>query len=298
MNATPAPAIEATSPSSPVASRKRALARLCFAWLLWPVLAIAAIVTAADVANAILNSPTANAFMKAHANEIGALAIKVESGGDTTAYNGSCCYGVLQLNTSNIVAAGYSVLQYRYATLQEQINGWAQIESQALNDPVIQQLAAMSTFDGHPVDAAMLIACVQLGQGNCRTMIKSGHCDGFHDSNGTTICSMAAKMDAAMAGTGGTTGPSAGGGYTGGGSYAPPAGTAPDEAFTQGAGLPMGNVSQAIKLVAAALVLTWLAWSAAGSWSGFTKGRVALPDMTQNLSRAIVVVLMVIWLVN
>ena len=60
----------------------------------------------------------------------------------------------------------------------------------------------------------------------------------------------------------------------------------------------MGNVSQAIKLVAAALVLTWLAWSAAGSWSGFTKGRVALPDMTQNLSRAIVVVLMVIWLVN
>lgn len=278
------------------AARKRSLARLCLAWLLWPVLAIAAIVTAADVANAILNSPTANAFMRAHAAEIGALAIKVESGGNTTAYNGSCCYGVLQLNTSNIIAAGYSVSGYRYASLQDQVNGWAQIESQALNDPVIQQLAAMSTFDGHPVDAAMMIACVQLGQGNCRKMINSGHCDGFHDSNGTTICSMAASMDAAMGGAGG--GSAGGGSSGGGGSYAPPAGVAPDEAFTQGAGLPMGNVSQTIKLVAAALVLTWLAWSASGTWGQFTKGRMALPAMTQAISRAIVVVLMVIWLVN
>ena len=187
MNAFDPRPINSPAKTSADVVQKRSEAKWWLGWLLWPALAIAAIVTAADVANAVRASPAASAFLKAHADEIGALAIKVESGGNTTAYNGSCCYGVLQLNTSNILAVGYSVSQYRYATLQEQVNGWAQIESQALRDPVIARLAGMSSVDGHPVDAAMLIACVQLGQGNCRTMINSGRCDGFKDINGTTI---------------------------------------------------------------------------------------------------------------
>ena len=225
-------------------------------------------------------------------------------GGDTTAYNGSCCYGILQLNTSNIIASGSSVSQYRYAPLQDQVNAWSMIESQALKDPVIQRLLGMSTFDGHPVDASMVIACVQLGQGNCRTMINSGRCDGFKDLNGTTICSMAAQMDAAMSGTGtggagtGTGAGSGSGTGGGGGSYAPGAGLAPDLAFQQGSGVTMAHASEIFKVIVAAFFLMWLAWTASATWGGFTTGKHTLPDMTKTIGRATVVVMMVIWLVN
>jgi len=270
------------------------------AWLLWPALAIAAIVTAIDVANAIRNSPTASPFLKANADQIGALAIAVESGGNTTAYNGSCCYGVLQLNTANIIASGYTASQYRYASLQDQVNAWANVESRAMRDPVIQQLANMSTFDGHPVDASLLIACVQLGQGNCRTMINSGRCNGFSDSNGTTICSMAAQMNAAIAGagSGSGTGTGVGSGGTGGGAYVPGAGVSPDDAFVQGSGLSQGSVSDNIKLILAAFVLIWTAWVALGTWGLFTDGKLTLPDLTQTIARSLVIVMLVVWLVN
>lgn len=275
-------------------------------WLLWPALAIAAIVTAAEVANAVRSSPTASTFLRNHADEIGALAIRVESGGNTNAYNGSCCYGVLQLNTANILASGYSVAQYRAASLQDQVNAWSRIQSQALRDPAIQRLQRMSTFDGQPVDAAMLISCAQLGQGNCRRMIESGRCNGFADSNGTTICDMAATMRAAIggagpvgggtgSGSGGTGGTGGGGGYTPGG-----VGTSATtgQAFELGSGVSMDHVSQSIKLVAAAIVLIWLSWSASGTWGLFMKGSLALPGMAQTIGRATVVAIMVIVLLT
>jgi hypothetical protein len=105
--------------------------------LLWPLMVMAVTVTAEQVANAVRSSPNATPWMRAHANEIGALAIKVESGGNTTAYNGSCCYGVLQLNTDNIREARFTPEQYRNASLQEQVDAWSKIQAQALIDPVI-----------------------------------------------------------------------------------------------------------------------------------------------------------------
>jgi integrating conjugative element protein (TIGR03758 family) len=307
------------------------------AWFFWPALAIAAIVTATDVANAVRNSPSANAFMKANAEQIGALAIAVESGGNTAAFNGSCCYGVLQLNTENVLASGYSVERYRSATLQQQVDAWSGIESKAMKDPVIARLAGMQTFDGQPVDASMLIACVQLGQGNCSKMISSGRCSGFADSNGTTICSMAAKMDAALgaagvgtgsnpgsgtgtgtggggsgtgttpgggggSGTGLGTGSGSGTGSTGGGfgsgGFGSNTGVSPNAAFQQGAGISAGSVSDNIKLILAALVLTWTAWVALGAWSLYLDGKVALHDMKSAIARSLVIVMTVVWLVN
>ena len=297
--------------SAGIARRTRASAWL--AWLLWPALAIAAIVTAADIANAIRNSPTASAFLKAHADEIGALSSRVEDrSGDTTVYNGSCCYGVLQLNTANILAAGYSVAEYRNGSLQQQVDGWSKTQSQALNDPVIARLAGLSTFDGQPVDASMLLACVQLGQGNCRKMINSGSCSGFADSNGTTTCQMAATTRAAINGTattggGGSTasggsGSGGGGGVaTGGGSYSPGSSVSslpPKQAFEQGAGLPMSKVNESIKLMLAGFALIWLAWSTYGIWGQFVKGRMGVHMMASTVSRGLLVVMVVILLVN
>lgn len=276
-------------------------------WLLWPVIAIAAMVTADQVASAIVNSPTANAFLKAHAAEIGALAIQVESGGDTTAYNGSCCYGVLQLNTTNILASGMTPTQYRNATLQQQIDAWSQVQSQALNDPVIGQLQGMSTFDGQPVDASFLLACVQMGQGNCRTMVQSGSCSGFHDANGTTICQMASTMRSAIAGsdgtgdtTGGTGDPNGGLGApgSGGGSYSPPPSTAPGTAFQQAAGLSMAQAGEAIRLAAAALFALWLAWVTKGSWLRFVDGAGDMHRLRTTVLRAMGVALVVFFLLQ
>ena len=270
-------------------SRPRRQWRL--AWLSLPAIAMAAIVTAQQVADAVRSSPTANSFLRNHAAEIGVLAIKVESGGDTTAYNGSCCYGVLQLNTTNIIASGYTINQYRNATLQEQVDAWSRIQARALDDPVLRQLQALSTFDGQPVDAPLLLACVQLGQGNCRTMVRSGTCAGFRDLSGKTICDMASAMRAGMSGSTppGPPGGPPGGLARGGGAYAPGSfgtGAAPDTAFEGASGMPMTDAADGIRLVAGGLLLSWLMWASRASWARFVRGGTAVQDMSKIIIRA------------
>ncbi|MBW8833110.1 MAG: DUF3262 family protein, partial [Burkholderiales bacterium] len=82
------------------------------------------------------------------------------------------------------------------------------------------------------------------------------------------------------------------------GSYVPGAGAAPDQAFEQGSGLTMSHTSESIKMVVAALFLVWLVWAASATWGLFMKGGYSLPDMTQTIARATVVVMTVIWLLN
>lgn len=164
----------------------------------WP--AHAQTYSATQVADALRNSPYANTFLVSNAGQIGNLAM-FESSGQTNIYNGSCCYGILQMNGTNLRSLGISPNEYMQMNLQQQVDAWARIQSQALNDPILSQLQNMSTFDGQPVDAAMMLACVQLGQGNCRKMIQSGKCNGFEDRNGTDICEMADKIRKKTGGT-------------------------------------------------------------------------------------------------
>lgn len=294
------------SKAEPV-QRARAARRLFMTVLMLPLIALAAIVTAAQVADAIRSSPTANAFMKANADQIGALAVKVESGGNTQAYNGSCCYGILQLNTANIRVAGYNTPQdYLQATLQQQIDGWTKVQALAMNDPVVAKLASMTTFDGHAVDASLLIACVQLGQGNCAKMINSGKCSGFADRNGTTICSMADQMNAAIGNTrgggvggGGSGGGGGGGGGTNGGWTPPTGGESPNEAFQRATGgISTDNSANAFKTAVAAVIFIWAAWSAVGSWTQFQKGQLLMFDLGKTLARSALITMLVIMLLN
>lgn len=160
-----------------------------------PAIAFAVTVTHQQIVNAIKNSPTANSWLKQNANSIANLAINVESGGALDIYNGSCCYGVLQMNKNNIrVYAKMTPEQFRKADLQTQINAWAQLTSDAMKNPVVQKLASMKTFDGRPVTGELVLACIQLGVGNCNKMLQSGSCNGFKDKLGTSICDMADKM--------------------------------------------------------------------------------------------------------
>jgi P-type conjugative transfer protein TrbL len=164
-------------------------------FFLLPAIALAITVSHQEIVNAIRNSPTANSWLKQNAEAIANLAINVESGGRLDIYNGSCCYGVLQMNKNNIrVYAKMTPEQFRNADLQTQINAWAKLTSDAMKNPVVQRLAAMKTFDGRPVTGELVLACIQLGVGNCNKMLQSGSCNGFRDRLGTSICDMADKM--------------------------------------------------------------------------------------------------------
>ncbi len=275
---------------------KRLIALL---WLI-PVLVMAAVVTSAQIQQAIQNSPYASAWLKANAQAVANLAIRVESGGNTTAYNGSCCYGVLQMNRANIDKyAGVTPSQYQQWSLQQQIDAWSLLTVDALKAGSVRQLIDMGTFDGRTVDGNMVLACVQLGIGNCQKMINSGSCTGFADRNGTTICSMADKMAGVPAGgsgvgTGGTgtggngqAGASPGGSTPGSGwqpSESCPGGCLPTsssmrQAFAQGSGVEMSALKDQSNRLGAAAVFLIMAASFAAIWSSYSDGRITTAQL-------------------
>lgn len=99
------------------------------------------------------------------------------------------------MNATNIAAfAHVTPAVYRTWPLQAQIDAWTALTVSALGASSVSQLRSMSSFDGMPTDAYMQLSCIQMGIGNCQTMINSGRCEGWRDSNGTSICKMAAKM--------------------------------------------------------------------------------------------------------
>ena len=79
--------------------------------------------TAAQVAEAVRNSPNANQTLRNAACDFGGAAI-AESGGRQCASNGNN-FGVLQLTRSNL-PAGMTPAQYMALPLQQQVNIWAQ----------------------------------------------------------------------------------------------------------------------------------------------------------------------------
>jgi hypothetical protein len=149
-------------------------------------------VSNADIAASLERNGYAQSFSQAAAN----LSSNVENGsGDLGLYNGSCCTGVLQMNQANLLQYCHCTpTQYAGMTLDEQTKYWGQLTIDGFKSTTLQKLNAMTTFDGQPVDDALKLACIQLGTGNCNKMISSGSCSGFADSNGTSICTMAAKI--------------------------------------------------------------------------------------------------------
>lgn len=281
--------------------------------LLWMLsgLAFAVFVGAADIVAAIQNSPTSNAWLKANAQAVANLAINVESGGNTAAFNGTCCYGVLQMNKANIKEyARVTPEQYKQLSLQEQINAWSSLTVDAMKAGSVQQLIGMGSFDGRPVDGNLVLACVQLGIGNCQKMINSGSCKGFADSNGTTICSMADKMAGASNNGGSTTNPpgsngnsGSNGGTTGGnssaGKFTPTESCVKDGSgrclpitaslmagFAEGAGVPMPRVKQHLQLIFASVVTLIIAACLVTLWSSYGKGKIPLAALKLHVIRA------------
>ena len=268
-------------------------------WLL-PAVALAAIVSSSDITQAIQNSPNASAWLKQNAQAVANLAINVESGGNTSAFNGSCCYGVLQMNRTNIAKyAGVTPEQYRQLPLQAQIDAWSQLTADAMRSGVVRQLIGLGTFDGRAVDGNLVLACVQLGIGNCQRMINSGSCRGFADSNGTSICDMAARMaNGRPTNPGNTNPPGNGSGSTGGnggtglsGNSCPrdvtgacmEVSAAMQQGFLQGSGIQMPSLKQMLLAGSGAFFFLVTASAFSGLYGRYTSGRVATGELVHYL---------------
>ena len=262
--------------------------------------------TPEEVAAAIRASPNANEWLRAHADDIGRLST-FESGGRLSVYNGSCCYGILQMNTSNIWEfAGVSPEVFRTWSLQDQVNAWSRLTVQAMGAGSVRQLqrmeAAGQTFDGRPVDAFLQLACIQLGVGNCQTMIRSGKCSGFADKNGTTICRMADAM------SGGRSGISSG--YEDGSVSTRPIASfecrrnadgscmsvseAMRAAFHEGSGVEMETLRKVLRILLMGTALLAAGSGTLTAWQSYAKGAIAMPAMVGYVKRATLLTLTVV----
>jgi len=123
---------------------------------------------AAQISQAIQNSPYANAATKASSCTWGGAAV-AESGGNTCASNGNN-FGVLQLTSSNL-PANVSSGQYLNEPLQQQVNTWLQNagpSGQGSSFGTISNAAnSGSSIGGMQMTQGMAAACVQFGGGIC-----------------------------------------------------------------------------------------------------------------------------------
>lgn len=269
-------------------------------------------VTAADVAAAIRNSPNASPWLRANADAVANLAM-FESGGRPGIYNGSCCYGILQMNTTNI--RQYARVEpdvFRRWSLQDQVNAWSRLTTEAMNNQVVRSLIAMGTFDGRRVDGNLVLACVQLGVGNCQQMIRSGRCNGFADRNGTTICRMAdeiANRGAAPSNPsnpGGATPTPQTPGHGGAPAPAPnfdcvrteaggcmPLSQSMQAGFETGSGVSMSRLRSVIQMLAVAITFLIVGSAMVGVWQNYASGAIAKAELLFYMQRGLIIVGMV-----
>ena len=253
------------------------------------------VVTPAQVAEAIRNSPKASAWLRGNADAVASLAM-FESGGHTSVYNGSCCYGILQMNASNIDRfADVSPEVFRNWSLQQQVDAWADLTSPLVNSTNPQRLIAAGTFDGRAVDGNLILSCIQLGVGNCGTMINSGVCGGFRDSNGTSICDMADAI-ASGGSPGGVVTPTPPGGFFPGGpgyTLGPPSVPITDAirgGFEGGAGVSMDKMRSINFALLVVIALLVIGSAMVGVWRNYAKGAITHGDLMYYMQYGLIIV--------
>ncbi|MBX6963896.1 hypothetical protein [Alcaligenes faecalis] len=285
----------------------RIFKQLLPAWLVYAVSAVAiaaALVTATQVADAIRNSPNASPWLKANADAVGRLAM-FESSGQLDIYNGSCCTGILQMNKKNIRKyAETSPEDFKTWDLQSQVDAWSKLTTEAMQARAPKTLAGLGTFDGREVDGDMVLACVQLGIGNCQKMINSGSCNGFADINGTTICKMADRI---------RNGPPTGNNGDPvddiirpnpdqGGTYRPPVdpciregeGCLPlteslEQGFASGSGVSMGNLRAIIFATSTAFVILILMSFITTLFRNYSTGSIEKVELVSGVQKTIMI---------
>jgi len=123
--------------------------------------------SAADVANAIRNSPYANSTLKDAACDFGGAA-QSESGGNLCSDNGNN-YGILQLTRGNL-PNGMTPEEYKNLPLQQQIDIWAKQVGNSNTSGAYKTLDGYNgqTINGVAITSGTLAACFQFGPLICK----------------------------------------------------------------------------------------------------------------------------------
>jgi hypothetical protein len=282
--------------------RPRSLAIFVLLFLWWTLvlakqLGPRVIVTADQIAAAIAGSPLSDSLKK-YATDIGRLGV-FESGGNLGVYNGTCCTGVLQVNKGGLQRyCKCSPAEYANMPLDRQIEVWAKVTNGNANTRTVRNLMARGTFDGKPVDGAMILACIQLGPGYCARTLAAGTCStrAGADINGTNFCTMAARIrgdDTVVADPG--PGNSPGNDQE----AAPESGTywmpiSAEDAFFNGAGVDMSEVNTFVSELVAGATVLWAAWVSQAQYFLYQRKRITVMDGLSNLLRAAVVTSLVL----
>lgn len=123
--------------------------------------------------------------------------------GNTGIFNGSCCTGLMQMNTRNIYDFGGTqkgMTRAEFAQLdgQQQIDAYTRYYNSIQNDPNIKKVQNLAETGGyignHKVSADTVAACIQFGTGNCQAAMANGCSDrtrGNGGDNYKTVCEMA-----------------------------------------------------------------------------------------------------------
>jgi len=127
---------------------------------------------AAQISQAIQNSPNANSTLKNASCQFGGAGV-AESNGNSCSSNGNN-FGVLQLTSTNL-PANVTSSQYLAMPLQQQVNIWAQQVGNSNSSGGYQTLANANnsggSIGGTPVTAGMMGACFQFGPLICKNDI-------------------------------------------------------------------------------------------------------------------------------
>lgn len=200
---------------------------------------------------------------------------------------------------------------------------------QAAQWKVIQNLGLSSyigkTINGVQITQSGLLAGAHLvGYGGLQKYLSSNGANDVVDGNktpisqyiqkfgGYTVGGPAPSYAAVTAAAGGTGMPvgvstspatSGSGGAITGSTYslpaAPPAMDAlPGEAFYSNTGYQMGDVSDAITKIFAALLFMWLVWTILGMWRSFNDGRMVMIQFKKDIMRALIILMVGIVLVQ
>ena len=155
---------------------------------------------------AAIFAQSSNSYIAANAQSFANMSSNSEdTTGSLSIYNGSCCYGLMQMNASNIAKyCGCTPSQFGQETAQQQAGQYGAYFTAAQNAPAMQQLEQMAangeTVGGQIVTPAMVAACAGFGARNCAKSIANG-CSSTSSAKGgdgaMNICTEAAKTNSA-----------------------------------------------------------------------------------------------------
>jgi hypothetical protein len=142
-----------------------------------------------------------NRFLQQHAVNFASVSRFIEDTLQRVGIHNGCCTGLMQLNQSNLrnpAFCGCTPAEYGAYTQAQQIDVYANYFQIFDSDFGMTQLESMvdnnQTLGGHVIGGYTLVACAQMGTGNCKAAVQnacSSVAVGQGGDNSVNVCTMA-----------------------------------------------------------------------------------------------------------